>query len=227
MDVSLEESFGRLRAGVRATIGVAVAGPGGVRSFGDWTTGVAWSTIKVPLAIAAVRAEPALAGPLLTSVITESDNAASEALWRLLGPPVDAARHVRAVIEDAGDSETAVESRRLRDGFTPFGQTQWPLVRQAAFAARLPSVRGAGTVVELMHRVVAAQRWGLAARNFAAKGGWGPGLRGDYLVRQFGVVPTGSGDVGVALAAQAESFEAGVEIVGAIADWTADHLAEQ
>ncbi|MDR3656062.1 MAG: hypothetical protein P4L48_10405, partial [Mycobacterium sp.] len=70
------------------------------------------------------------------------------------------------------------------------------------------------------------QRWGLAAKGFAAKGGWGPGLRGDYLVRQFGMVPAASGHVGVALAAQANSFEAGVDVLNTMADWLLNHLPD-
>ncbi len=61
----------------------------------------------------------------------------------------------------------------------------------------------------------AEHRWGLAAKGFAAKGGWGPGLGDDYLVRQFGIVPTASGTVGVALAAEVHDgeYEAGVDVV--------------
>jgi len=223
----LQASFGQLCDGVPATIGAAIVAPGGALfSFGEWSTGVAWSTIKVPLAIAALRSDRSRAGGLLGKVISESDNPASEALWSQLGAPADAARRVRAVIAEAGDPDTVVESRRLRQGFTPFGQTQWSLIRQAGFAARLPSLGEAATVIALMHRLTAAQRWGLAAKGFAAKGGWGPGLRGDYLVRQFGMVPAASGHVGVALAAQANSFEAGVDVLNTMADWLLNHLPD-
>jgi hypothetical protein len=223
-----ETSFARLSAAVPAAIGAAIATPEGtVRSFGEWSTGVAWSTIKVPLALAALRGDRTQAEPLLDKVITESDNSASEAVWSQLGPPTEAARKVQAVIEDAGDSVTMVESRRLRAGFTPFGQTQWSLARQAGFAARLPSLSDAGTVIDLMHRLVAAQRWGLAAKGLAAKGGWGPGVRGDYLVRQFGIVPSASGHVGVALGARAGSFARGVTVVNEMTTWVVDLLTEQ
>jgi hypothetical protein len=83
----------------------------------------------------------------------------------------------------------------------------------------------AGALIGLMRDLVRAHRWGLAAKGFAAKGGWGPGVQGDYLVRQFGVVPTPSGHVGVALAAQAQSFEHGVFLLDAMADWLVAHLA--
>jgi hypothetical protein len=224
-DSPLEVSFEELAAAVPATIGIAVTTPrGGVRSFGRWSSGVAWSTIKVPLAIAALRHDPGGAGELVVKVITESDNDASERLWSRLGEPALAAERVQAVVNECGDAATVVESRRIRPGFTAFGQTQWTLERQARFAARLPHLPDAAAVVDLMHRLTTAHRWGLAAKGVAAKGGWGPGLHDGYLVRQFGVITTESGHAGAALAAQAETFDLGVDVVNAMTDWLADHL---
>ncbi|OBI46910.1 hypothetical protein [Mycobacterium sp. E796] len=222
----IEASFGNLAATVPATIGIAIARPGiaEVYSLGRWSSGVAWSTIKVPLAIAALRADPGRARDLVVKAITESDNHASEQLWSQLGEPAEAAGRVGAVVNECGDPDTVVEWQRLRRGYTAFGQTQWALGRQARFAAKLPGIADAAPVVDLMRRLTPAQRWGLAAKGFAAKGGWGPGVRGDYLVRQFGIVPTDSGHVGVALAAQAHAFEAGVEVVDAMTDWLVAHL---
>ncbi|OBI81843.1 hypothetical protein [Mycobacterium sp. 1245805.9] len=223
---AIEASFGKLAAAVPATIGIAIARPGvaEVYSLGRWSSGVAWSTIKVPLAIAALRADPGRAEGLVVKAITESDNQASEQLWSQLGEPAEAAARVRAVVNECGDPDTVVESQRLRRGYTAFGQTQWTLRRQARFAAHLPGIAGATTVVDLMRHLTPAQRWGLAAKGLAAKGGWGPGVRGGYLVRQFGIAPTDSGHVGVALAAEAHAFESGVEVVGAMTDWLVAHL---
>lgn len=223
----LESSFDELADAVPATIGIAIARPGlEVHSMGGWASGVAWSTIKVPLAIAALRGDRARAHDLVVKAITESDNYASEQLWSRLGAPADAARRVQAVINEGGDTATVVESQRLRPGFTAFGQTQWPLDRQARFAARLPGIGGAAPVIDLMHRLTNDQRWGLAAKGVAAKGGWGPGIRGGYLTRQFGLLATDSGHVGVALAAEARTFEAGVEALNAMTGWLVDHLPE-
>jgi hypothetical protein len=224
-------SFERLVAKLPATIGIAIARPGRaeVLSLGQWSSGVAWSTIKVPLAIAALRNDRSRAQGLVVKAITESDNPAAEALWSQLGDPVDAARQVQAIIRESGDTATLVQSERIRPGFTAFGQTQWTLGRQARFAAQLPSISDADTVVDLMRHLATGQRWGLAAKGAAAKGGWGPGRDGgDYLVRQFGVLPTDSGQVGVALAAEAHGgvFETGVEVVNRIADWLDGHLPE-
>jgi hypothetical protein len=222
--------FERLTASITATIGIAVAAPdpGGMFSLGRWSGGVAWSTVKVPLALAALRADQRRARGLAAKAITKSDNPASERLWSLLGEPADAARRVQAVIREAGDAATVVESRRLRTGFTAFGQTQWTLEGQAGFAARLPYLPGADAVIDLMQHITAGQRWGLAAKGFAAKGGWGPGAAGDYLVRQFGIVPVESGHAGVALAVEAQdgAFETGVDALNAVTDWLVVRLPQ-
>jgi hypothetical protein len=226
---ALETSFEELAGTVPATVGLAIASAGetSVPSIGTWSTGVAWSTIKVPLAIAALRAGSG-SRELVAKAIAHSDNAASEELWSQLGDPNEAAQRVQAVIHDADDPTTAVESRRLRLGYTAFGQTQWSLARQAQFAARLPGIPDASPVVDLMHNLTADHRWGLAAKGFAAKGGWGPGVRGDYLVRQFAIVPIQAGHAGVALAAQAHDgvFETGIDVLNDLSDWLVDHLVE-
>jgi hypothetical protein len=215
-------SFRDLAAAIPATVGIAVASEGSVTSFGPWSTGVAWSTIKVPLAIAALRAG-CVSTDLVPASIIQSDNAAAEQLWSELGEPAEAARQVQAVICDAS---TVVESRRIRAEYTAFGQTQWSLTRQAEFAARLPSIADASPVVEMMGNLCADHRWGLAAKGFPAKGGWGPGTRNDYLVRQFVIVPTRSGNAGVALAADARDHETGIDAVNTLADWLVENLAE-
>jgi hypothetical protein len=77
-----------------------------------------------------------------------------------------------------------------------------------------------------MQNLITDHRWGLAAKGFAAKGGWGPGLTGEYLVRQFAIV---SETIGVALAAEVHDggYEAGVEAIDSLADWIVDEaLAE-
>jgi hypothetical protein len=226
----LENSFHELAGSVPATIGVAIAGVDGtvLASLGTWSTGVAWSTIKVPLAIAALRAGIG-SRELVDQTIAQSDNAAAEDLWSGLGDPIEAARQVRAVIRDAGDATTEVESRRLRPDYTAFGQTQWSLVRQAQFAARLPLIPDASGVIDLMRDLCPDHRWGLAAKGFAAKGGWGPGISDGYLVRQFAIVPTEAGHIGVALAADAQDgvFETGIDVLNDLTDWFVDAALPQ
>jgi hypothetical protein len=218
--------FERLAATVPANVGIAIARSDRTYTLGRWSSGVAWSTIKVPLAIAALRSDRPRAQDLVVKAITESDNPASERLWSLLGVPADAARRVQAVIAEAGDAATVVESHRLRRGFTAFGQTQWALDRQARFAEQLTLIPDAAAVIDLMRQLTGGQRWGLAAKGIAAKAGWGPGVSGDYLVRQFGIVPTQSGRWGVALAAEARdgAFDTGVDALNAMTDWLVHHL---
>jgi hypothetical protein len=226
LELALETSFEQLAATVPANVGIAIARPDRTYSLGRWWSGVAWSTIKVPLAIAALRSDWLRAKDLAVNAITESDNRASEQLWSGLGDPADAARQVQGVIAEAGDTATVVESRRLRRGYTAFGQTEWTLQRQARFAAELTSIPDSADVIDLMQRLTTDQRWGLAAKGIAAKGGWGPGVHGGYLVRQFGIVPTPSGQWGVALAAEVHDgvFETGVDILNKLSDWLLSRL---
>lgn len=223
-DPALGASFERLAVALPATVGIAVSRAGQVYSLGRWSSGVAWSTVKVPLAIAALRDDPARAHGLAVKAITESDNAASEQLWSQLGDAPDAARRVQDVIAECGDTETVVQSRRLRKGFTAFGQTVWTLQLQARFAERLSDIPHATPVIDLMRQITSGQRWGLAAKGLTAKGGWGPGPDDGYLVRQFGIVPVETGQWGVALAAEAETFDAGVRAIDALADWLVGRL---
>jgi hypothetical protein len=226
LELALETSFEQLAATVPANVGIAIARPDRTYSLGRWWSGVAWSTIKVPLAIAALRSDWLRAKDLAVNAITESDNRASEQLWSGLGDPADAARQVQGVIAEAGDTATVVESRRLRRGYTAFGQTEWTLQRQARFAAELTSIPDSADVIDLMQRLTTDQRWGLAAKGIAAKGGWGPSVHGGYLVRQFGIVPTPSGQWGVALAAEVHDgvFETGVDILNKLSDWLLSRL---
>ena len=222
-------SLHELSSRLSAEVGIAIASVGSSPvSLGTWSSGVAWSTSKVPLVIAALRAGVGT-GELVALTITESDNAAAEELWSRLGDPADAARQVSVIIREAGDAATVVESRRLREGYTAFGQTRWSLAEQARFAAGLAQVAEASDVVDLMRGLTTDHRWGLAAKGFAAKGGWGPGLGDDYLVRQFGIVPTESGTVGVAIAAEVHDgeYEAGVDVVNTLADWVVDEALSQ
>jgi hypothetical protein len=224
----VDNSFHELSSRLPARIGIAIASAGARPvSFGAWSTGVAWSTIKVPLAIAALRAGSHSPDPAFTT-ITQSDNAAAEELWAQLGDPAEAAQRVQDVIHEAGDTATVVESRRLRSEYTAFGQTQWSLAHQAQFAAGLPYISDASRVVDLMRNLSNDHRWGLAAKGFAAKGGWGPGTADDYLVRQFAIVPSGSGTLGIALAAEIDDggYETGVDVLNTLTDWLLEHLPE-
>jgi hypothetical protein len=217
---ALEASFAQLAATVPAIIGAAIAARTGLYSLGDLKSCVAWSTIKVPLAIAALRNGHPEAEDLIDKAIANSDNSASEALWSQLGEPADAARKIQEIIAATGDGDTVVQSQRVRPGYTPFGQTRWSLANQALFAAQLPHIPDAAYVIDLMHNLTEEHRWGLAAKGYAAKGGWGPGTDGTYLARQLAIVP----NLGIALAAEAKDFSTATAALDTIADWLVRHL---
>ena len=222
----LVTDFTTFSADIPAEVGVSVVSGPTERSFGEWKAGTAWSTIKVPLAIAALRTAPEQASGYLAPAIRQSDNVAAEYLWTLLGSPMEAAAAVQEILRDVDDTSTTVESERVRPGFTAFGQTNWPLSAAATFAWHLPCVEGGQTVIADMRQVAKNQLWGLAiSADAATKGGWGPGENGGYLVRQLATISTPSGTLGVALAAEPSdgTFASGVDAINRLAEWVLSH----
>jgi hypothetical protein len=229
----LAADFAALQATLNGTVGLGLAAVGGGDGdpilLGDWQTGPAWSTIKVPLVIAALRGEhaPEL-DDAMTKAITESDNAAAESIWASLGAPAAAAAAVQDVLSQSGDP-TVVESRRVRPEYTAFGQTTWPLTDQTRYTAvALCDPRNA-PVLELMGRIEGDQRWGIGTIPDAKfKGGWGPAPSGSYLVRQLGIIPTPGGMTAIAVAAEPNSgsFSDGIEMLNQVSAWLSAHLAE-
>ncbi|MEL4358259.1 MULTISPECIES: hypothetical protein [unclassified Luteococcus] len=200
-----------------AHIAVAVV-PVGSRqapwSTGTFSNGPAWSTAKVPVAIAAQRRYPrdARTRARMRAAITASDNAAAEALFRSLGTNAQAAAATTRVIQD-GAGRTIVPSVRKRPGYTIFGQTPWGPTNQARFTASLPCRRDAAATLALMGQVRADQRWGLGTiRGARFKGGWGPDRQGRYLVRQMGVVDVKGQRLAVVIAVSGVSFATGTRI---------------
>lgn len=226
---SLAGQFTSWSAGLAGTVAVSVAAVGGdstVTVAPAQRGEVAWSTIKVPVALAVVRAGASHSADV-TAALTESDNAAAEALWASLGPPATAARAVDAVLADGADTTTTVQQNRVRAEFTAFGQTVWSNDSQARFAAHLPCLDQAEPILEHMRNVVAGQRWGAGEIPGAAiKGGWGPDESGAYLVRQFAIVPHRTGQTAIAISAHPRkgTFDAGVELVSATARWLAARI---
>ena len=231
IDASKPETFAALSRRLGGSLGVAYA-PVGLhqmpRRLGTLSTGVAWSTIKVPLAVASVRQAgghpSAKTLQLMRAAITQSDNDAALSLWSRLGPAATAAARTQAVLRSGGDRTTVVPSRRLRAGFTPFGQSTWSITEQARFAASLPCMTGTSTVLSLMGQVIPSQRWGAGTMSgtVALKGGWGPGTDGRYLVRQLAVVHLPDGTrVGMSLAVRPGDgrFATGTSNLDALARW--------
>jgi hypothetical protein len=218
----LRSEFGAVAEQFDGSLGMAYipVGGGQVHALGDWSTGVAWSTIKVPLAIAALRNDQLGTADAAAAAIRNSDNSAAESLWQSLGGSTSAAAAVEKVLLEGGDDGTAVQPERKRDGFSAFGQSEWTITRQAQFASEIPCLDMGPEVVELMGRVSPDQRWGLGRIDGAAfKGGWGPDEQGGYLVRQLGIIEVPGGYTALAVAAEptSGSFHDGIAMVDAVA----------
>lgn len=197
----------------------------------------AWSTIKVPLAIAALRSAGGDSSAAARA-IQSSDNAAAEQLWASLGGGAAAADQVASVIREYSGQDVSVQPTVTRPGFSAYGQTRWTLAQQADFAAGLAEAAGhdpaAGAVYRLMGQIMPGHAYGIGQWAGAAfKGGWGPDESGGYLVRQFGVAPVhalsggGAGDGGssaadavvpIAIAVRAAdgSYETGQQVLNTI-----------
>jgi hypothetical protein len=199
-----------------------VGSGGAIEELGSIRGGVAWSTIKVPLALAVAGRDPTVRDEeLMDAAITVSDNDASLALWDRLGTPEEAGAAVQDVLASAGDTVTRVETQVVREGFTPFGQTQWSLAAQVRLMAALPDLPHSEMVRSRMRRVVLEQRWGIGTlgEDVELKGGWGPDLDGVHPVRQMGIV----GDLAVALAAIPADgrLDSATAILDRLAEWLA------
>jgi hypothetical protein len=231
----LAADFAHLQTELHAKVGLVVRAPGAVPKTqvvlgsSDFADQPAWSTIKVPLVIAAMHQRGIdRPTPPMVAAITESDNAAAESIWESLGDPAAAAAEVGKVLHDTGDP-TIVESRKLRQEYSASGQTGWSLTHQAMFLSVAACDPRNQPVLDLMGGVTSDQRaWGVGPFPGAKiKGGWGPSPSGRYLVRQIAIVPVGQrGSVVVAMAAEPESgsFADGTRVLTKIADWLHDRI---
>jgi hypothetical protein len=237
--------FEELESSLPGQAGVAIGPPGSgpAASAGSLTTGSAWSTSKVPVAM---RVLEEVGGPgglapdqeeEMRLALTASDNAAALSLFADLeaayGGASGAAAAVDEVLAEAGDTTTKVSSVG-RDGFTPFGQTEWSLELQELFMSRLAagcigSPASSEFVLGLMGEV-SSDTWGLGSTGLPArwKGGWGPGVDGRYLSRQMGVLVVGGEETVVALAVLPDdgSFETAQSMATSVARWVAEKAPE-
>jgi len=169
-------------------VGIALHDASGTRSAGTITDFPAYSTGKVPLAIAALRQSPALAGDA-TAAITASDNEAADRLWSALGG-WQATGKVNQVLRDAGSST-------VNPGW--WAMPSWTIADQAAFFAAIPCVDKGPEVEAMMGNVVGYQRWAFGNIPGAKiKGGWLP--ENGYSLRQGAILPVGDGWVGASVA---------------------------
>ena len=198
-------------------------------TLGQWQSGPAWSTIKVPLVIAALREEqPPIVTDAMTAAITESDNAAAESIWASLGDPVTAAHKVDAVLRATGDptdgavAKSAPGVLRVRPDGVAVDRSGAVHLSCSVRHGECAGLRADGARSN-------PTRGGVSARvpGSRFKGGWGPSPTGSYLVRQMGVLAGPTGMIAVALAAQPASgkFDDGIAALTEMATWLTAHLS--
>lgn len=224
----LEAGWDKARFG--PGVGVVLAPVGGdvIIALGDQTTRVAWSTIKVPLSLAAQR--NGSAPTLIKKAIIDSDNDVALKLRESLGTPDEARAKVTAVLRRGGDPTTEVVKIKAAD--ETFGLTEWPLTGAATFAAQLPCGNDTADILMYMGRVADNQQWGLKSITStkvttAVKGGWGPADEGGYEIRQMGVITWDDGrQLAVSMASYrpGEGMEVGIANLNKVAGWLQKNL---
>jgi hypothetical protein len=147
---------------VGAATGPLSGGPVEVR--GELRESRAWSTMKVPVIVAAIAAGRA-DWDAIEAAITRSDNDAAFRLWERLD---DGAGDVEAVLRRAGDELTTLAREADPRGHSSFGRTVWTLTAAVGFYGALArgellSAEDTERVLDAMSRVVPDQRWGLGA----------------------------------------------------------------
>lgn len=175
-----------------AKVGVAIAAGDDTIAAGDKGTGPVWSTIKVPIAIAALK--DGADKSLVDLAIKESDNDAAYSLWsQVQWQEGSAKKAVGDLLDDYGSRAD------IHD--TAFGYSTWPLEEQAVFGAELPCIKEADYVHKVLKDIVPWQKIGLSKeKQTRAKSGWGLDEdENEYTYRQFGVHEVEGKRVGVAL----------------------------
>ncbi len=241
-------SFERLVSGLPGRVELAVLplGAGHVEVLGGDAAAHGWSTTKVAVLAAVLKAqeedlsaeEQAWARSAITESSNESILSLFDSLERLEGGLVGASEYVQELLRMSGDEETVVATAPPPPGAaTTFGQTEWRPSEAVKFFGALArgcilSARGTSYVLGLMRHIEPSESWGLGSAGLpgvAFKGGWGPESGGAYLVRQSGIVDAGSPRaVAVAIVAfpppGAASFETGTAMVSDTATWLRAHL---
>ena len=175
-----------------AKVGVAISAGNDTIAVGDKGKGPVWSTIKVPIAIAALK--DGADKSLVDLAIKESDNDAAYSLWsQVQWHEGSADKAVEVLLEDYGSHAD------IHD--TAFGYSTWSLKDQAVFGAELPCIEEADYVHKVLKDIVSWQKIGLSKEERTrAKSGWGLDEDEDeYTYRQFGVHEVTGKRVGVAL----------------------------
>ncbi len=178
----------------------------------------AWSTIKVPLAMAALqRSTSATTRSRVERALRYSDNGAAAELWREIGSNATAAARVNKVLAQKGDTVTKVRYS-TSGGRSSYGRTPWRTSSMGVFMSNMAC--GSGAIVRQHLATTAGPKWGLKTMpRPLVKNGYGP-VAGGYLVRQAGIIIGADGRRwGVSVTVRATSLARGQQDLTRVAGW--------
>ena len=203
----LEAEVERIEADTDTSIGIVLIDDDDAAvTAGDVTSLAAWSTIKVPVAMAATEhcdASEEVLDTLITSTIEVSDNGSADQLWMCLAAAGGAKKLVADELAKADATATLEEA---------WGTSEWSLNSQARYAhylAELSDREPDNAVLDKMVHVDKSQSWGLGALGIPFKGGWSDDTDGSWQSRQLGFGQFADKRYGISMAAISEdgSFE--------------------
>lgn len=205
LQAELDRVVARVEKEFGGQAGIAVFTDEGVTQAGIPGTQPAWSTIKVPIAMAGLRA--GADDSLVEQALELSDNDAAYYLWAQAKSEPGSTEPkestaVQAVNKVLREGHSTATFPRVPEGEdTMFGFATWTLKEQAQFGAHLTCVPEGQRVAAAMGDIVDWQRVGLNKLPLTrAKGGWGTSDEDqDYTMRQFGRSYLGDGAVGIAI----------------------------
>ena len=208
----LEDVLDAVEAEHGGVAGISVATEHGIINVGSDGRSRAWSTIKVPIAIAAMQQKVGTES-MVRAAISESSNEDAAALWAALGGGAEAAASVDSLLwRYNGVAHTRPTVDEYPDEPTPIGWIPWTLNGQAGFASRLACIPEVDVVWDAMGEIVPWQQSGLGRiSGMHFKGGWSQEEDGlySYTYRQFGALPSDDGVLGVAIIAHPEDGRRG------------------
>lgn len=178
----LDEAVAAIEKETGTEVGVALFDGSEMTQSGSLYALPAWSTIKIPIARAAVEHCDYGADyveELTQASIEWSDNDSARALWDCMGSDEQAGEMVREEIAKSG-SQVKVEGA--------FGTTSWSFPGQARYAYYLSQQDEDDPVIMEMHHIAEDQSYGLGTlETVPFKGGWSDDdTDGSWHTRQFG-----------------------------------------
>ncbi|MHA2787736.1 hypothetical protein ACXZ66_01095 [Corynebacterium sp. S7] len=189
----IEEEFDSL-------VAISVYSPNGNVSLGSIATMPAWSTIKVPIALASLEQcsyDDELRDELIADSLEWSDNDSAYSLWTCLGTDDEAKDLVEDVVAESGTSINIAPA---------YGMTEWSVAAQARYGYSLTELDSDNPVIQGMSNVIDEQSFGIGEIDGAVfKGGWSDTEEGTFQTRQFGFIEVGGEQYGIAIAADSLS----------------------